>query len=259
MKRESRFRAIQVLLDDQERVYVEDLASHFDVSPETIRRDLATMSEQGLVRKIYGGAVKLQSAQENSFALRTQQYAAQKTLIAHYAVRFLKSGDSLFMNAGTTTTIFAQEVVRQIDHLIVVTNSPQIAHVFWNNGQSHNTIYLLGGEYNGAEVETLGSAVVDQIRRFHADHAFLTVGSVNAMQGFMEYRPELAAISGAMAAQARRTTVLIDSSKLDRMALITGCGIEAVDRMVTDAPPSDALTNALHKVGTQLHIAGLIS
>jgi DeoR/GlpR family transcriptional regulator of sugar metabolism len=69
MKREKRFRSILTLLDEQERVNVEDLAAYFDVSPETIRRDLSTMSEQGLLRKIYGGAVKFQSAQENSFAL----------------------------------------------------------------------------------------------------------------------------------------------------------------------------------------------
>jgi hypothetical protein len=73
MGREKRFRTILRLLDEQERVNVEDLAAHFDGSPETIRRDLSSMSEQGLLRKVNGGAVKFQSAQENSFALSTLQ------------------------------------------------------------------------------------------------------------------------------------------------------------------------------------------
>jgi DeoR/GlpR family transcriptional regulator of sugar metabolism len=256
MKREKRFRAILTLLDERERVNVEELADYFDVSLETIRRDLSTMSEQGLLRKIYGGAVKFQSAQENSFALRTQQYAAQKTLIAQYAVRFVKSGDSLFMNAGTTTTIFARELVRHAQHLIVITNSPQIAHECWNNGQGDHKIYLLGGEYNGAEVEILGTAVVDAVRQFHADHAFVTVGTVNATQGFMDYRVEVAHVNHAMATQARRATMLLDSSKLDQMALVTTCSLDAIDRLVTDSLPSDYLTNALTEAGTQLHIAG---
>ena len=255
MKRQTRFRTILALLDERERVNVEDLAAHFDVSPETIRRDLSTMSEQGLLRKVYGGAVKFQSAQENSFALRTKQYADQKMVIAQYAVRFVQPGDSLFVNAGTTTAIFARELVKYVDHLIIITNSPQIAHAFWNNGQSENAIYLLGGDYNGAETETLGTTVVDQIQRFHADHAFLTVGTLNAVQGFMDYRIITAEINRTMAKQAQRTTVLIDSSKLDQMALITTCSIHEIDRLVTDSSPSDTLTTALKKAGTQLHIA----
>jgi DeoR/GlpR family transcriptional regulator of sugar metabolism len=255
MKRENRFQTILALLDERERVSVEDLAAYFEVSPETIRRDLATMSEQRLLRKVYGGAVKFQSAQENPFALRTQQYAAQKTLIAQYAARFVKPGDSLFVNAGTTTTIFAKELVKRVDHLIVITNSPQIAHEFWNHAQSENTIYLLGGSYNGAEIETLGTTVVDQVQRFHADHAFLTVGSVNAVQGFMDYRVETAEMNRMIVRQAQRITVLSDSSKLDQMALITACALHEVDRLVTDSAPSDTLSAALQRAGTQVHIA----
>jgi DeoR family glycerol-3-phosphate regulon repressor len=256
MKREKRFRSILTLLDEQGRVNVEELAAYFDVSPETIRRDLSIMSEQGLLRKIYGGAVKFQAAQENPFALRTQHYAVEKALIAQYAVRFVEAGDTLFLNAGTTTTIFARELVKRVNHLIVITNSPQIAHEFWNNGHTQHQIYLLGGFYNGAEMETLGNDVVDEIRQFHADHAFLTVGAVNATQGFMDYRVEVAHVTKNMANQARRSTVLVDSSKLDQMALVTACSLDMVDRLVTDSPPSDFLANALQEAGTQLHIAG---
>ncbi len=256
MKREKRFRDILTLLDERERVNVEDLATYFEVSPETIRRDLSTMSEQGLLRKVYGGAVKFQSAQENPFALRTKQYAAEKTAIAQYAVRFVNSGDSLFLNAGTTTTIFARELVRHVDRLIVITNSPQIAHEFWNNGHNENKIYLLGGYYNGAEIETLGGSVAGEIQQFRADHAFLTVGALSASQGFMDYRIEAAQINHAMARQAGRATVLIDSSKLDQMALVTCCSLEAIDRIVTDGPPSEDLTDALNQAGTQIHVAG---
>jgi DeoR family glycerol-3-phosphate regulon repressor len=256
MKREKRFKDILTLLDERERVNVEDLAAHFEVSAETIRRDLSTMSEQGLLRKVYGGAVKFQSAQENPFALRTKQYAAEKTAIAQYAVRFVNSGDSLFLSAGTTTTIFARELVKRVDRLIVITNSPQIAHEFWNNGQGENTIYVLGGYYNGAEIEILGSTVIDEIRQFQADHAFLTVGAVNAAQGFMDYRIEVGQINKAMVQQARRTTILLDSSKLDRMALVTSCRLDMIDRIVTDSPPSEHLADALNKAGTQIHVAG---
>lgn len=258
IKREKRFSRILALLDEQERVDVEQLAQYFDVSPETIRRDLSTMSELGLLRKIHGGAVKFQSAQESPFALRTQQYAAQKTGIAQYAARFVKSGDSLFINAGTTTTIFARELVKLVDGLIVVTNSPQIAHEFHNNGQSHNQIYLVGGTYNGAEIETIGAAGIVEMQRFRMDHAFITVGTINATMGYMDYRVEAADVTRTMVSRAQRATVLADSSKLDQMALISACSLEAVNRLVTDSPPSDNLLSALQEAGTQLYVTGFI-
>ncbi|MBA3869511.1 MAG: DeoR/GlpR transcriptional regulator [Anaerolineae bacterium] len=255
MKREKRFRLILALLDEQGRVNVDDLAIHFNVSAETIRRDLSTMSEQGLLRKVYGGAVKFQSAQENSFTLRTQQYAEQKTSIAQYAVRFVNAGDSLFLNSGTTTTIFARELAKRIDNLFVITNSPQIAHEFWNDGQTNHKIYLLGGYYNGAEVEILGTSVITAIQQFRTDHVFLTVGAVNASQGFMDYRIETAEMNRMMVQQARRTTVLIDSSKLDQTALVSAFALDAVDRVITDIPLSDALANAFNKADIQVHVA----
>jgi DeoR/GlpR family transcriptional regulator of sugar metabolism len=257
-KREKRFSRILALLDEQERVDVEELAQFFEVSPETIRRDLSTMYEQGLLRKVHGGAVKFQSAQESPFALRTQQYAAQKTSIAQYAIRFVKPGDSLFINAGTTTTIFARELVKQIDELIIVTNSPQIAHEFYNNGQSRNKIHLIGGTYNGAEIETIGGTVVAEILRFRMDHAFITVGAVNAMMGYMDYRVEAADVTRTMVSRAKRTTVLADSSKLDQIALVSACSLEEVNRLVTDAHPSETLTAALQEAGAQLFITGYI-
>ncbi|MBC7812777.1 MAG: DeoR/GlpR transcriptional regulator, partial [Burkholderiales bacterium] len=109
--------------------------------------------------------------------------------------------------------------------------------------------------YNGAEIETLGNGIVDTIRQFHVDHAFLTVGAVNATQGFMDYRVEVAEINRTMLKQARRATVLIDSSKFDQMALVTASSLEAIERIVTDSPPSDYLTSALNEAGTQIHIA----
>lgn len=258
VKREKRLSRILALLDEQERVDVEELAQFFEVSPETIRRDLSAMSEQGLLRKIYGGAVKFQSAQESPFALRTQQYAAQKTSIAQYATRFVKPGDSLFLNAGTTTTIFARELVKQVDELIIVTNSPQIAHEFYNNGQSRNKIHLIGGTYNGAEIETLGSTVIAEMQRFRMDHAFITVGTISASMGYMDYRVEAADVTRTMVSRAQRATVLADSSKLDQIALVSACGLEEVNRLVTDSPPSDTLITALQEANIQLFVTGYI-
>lgn len=254
MKRDERLQAILSLLDEKGQVEVDELASYFTVSPETIRRDLSILSEQALLRKVHGGAVKFQTAQETSFTLRTQHNLAEKLSIAEYATQFVNPGDSLFINGGTTTAAFARKVTQVVDHLVVITNSPVVANEFWNKGEHNHQIYLLGGSYDGADMDTVGNAVIEQIRQFHTDHAFLTVGTVSAIQGLMDYRVETAQIIRAMQQQARRTTVLADSSKLGRTALVTACNLDAVHRLVTDNLPPDDLAQALDKAGTRLFV-----
>lgn len=254
MKRDQRFQTILSLLDEQGHVEVDTLASQLDVSPETIRRDLSVLSEQALLRKVHGGAVKFQTAQETSFTMRTQDRLAEKLAIADFAAQFVKPGDSLFLNGGTTTAIFARRITQSIGNLVIITNSPFVANEFWNRGESRHQIHLLGGDYDGAEMDTVGPAVIDQIQRFRTDHAFITVGTVSATQGYMDYRMSSAEVIRAMIQQARRATVLADSSKLGQSALVTACALDAVDRLVTDSPPPDDLAAALDNAHIRLYV-----
>ena len=258
MKRDKRLQAIFNLVDEQERVAVEELADHFHVSAETIRRDLGTLSEQGLIRKVHGGAVRFQTGQENSLSSRMNENLDQKISIAQYATRFVDSGDSLFLNSGSTNVIFAKELSKVVDDLIIITNSSTIANEFWNKNQKRHRIYLLGGEYNGDEMDIVGSETVDQIRQYRADHAFLTVGTVSTTHGFMDYRIEAAHVISTMAQQARRATVLADSSKLGQTALITSCDLEDVYRLVTDNLPPEDLSYELDKAQTRVYVTNSI-
>lgn len=255
MKRQERLQAILTLLNDHEHVDVGMLAENFDVSAETIRRDLGVLSEQGLLRKVHGGAVKFQTAQENSLPLRTHHNRSQKISIAQYATQFVHSGDSLFINSGTTTAVFAKELARRIDNLIIMTNSPVIANELWNKGESNNQIHLLGGSYVGTELDTVGSMTIEQIGRFRADHAILTVGTVSATQGFMDYRAEAAYVIRAMAEHAHSTTILADGSKLDKTALVTAFELGKAQKLITDSPPPESLAQAMDAAGVLLHVA----
>ena len=254
MKRDQRFAAILSLLDDKGHVEVESLAQRFDVSPETIRRDLSTLSEQAQLRKVHGGAVKFQTAQETSFTMRRQHNLTEKSVIAEYAAKFVSAGDSLLLNGGTTTAIFASKITRMFNDLVIITNSTLIANELWQKGKNGNQIYLLGGQYDGNEMDTVGTVVIDQIRQFQADHAILTVGTVSATQGFMDYRLEAGQIMCAMAHQAHQATVLADSSKLGRAALVTSCGLGDIHRIVTDRLPPEDLAQALDRAETRLYV-----
>ncbi len=257
MKREERQSAILNLLYQQDRVDVDELATHFDVSAETIRRDLNALSEQGLLRKVHGGAVRFQTAQENTFALRTQVNRAAKHAIGEYTTRFLDPGDSLFINAGTTTLIFAEHLTA-CENLTIITNCASVANTIWTSDNPTHKVYLLGGEYNGDDAETYGPLLLNQLKQFQADHAIFTIGALDAGLGLMEYRVEAAEIIRVMIEQARKATALVDSSKIGKSALAKICDFTDVHRVITENLPSQAIMDALQHAGTQLHVANLV-
>ena len=256
MKRDERHTLILERLYYQDSVSVDSLAKEFNVSLETIRRDLTALADAGSLRKVHGGAVRFQTAQEDTFALRSQVNRAAKQAIGQYATTFINSGDSLFINAGTTTAIFA-EYLTDKENLTIITNCASVANTAWHDGNNNHKIYLLGGAYNGVDTETNGSMVIEQIRLFQADHTFMTVGAVNAEQGVMEYRVEAADIIRAMMQQSRRATVLVDSTKLGKTTLAKICELHEIDRLVTERPLSENLQRSLKTNNVEIHVTGL--
>ncbi|MFZ4826074.1 MAG: DeoR/GlpR family DNA-binding transcription regulator [Phototrophicaceae bacterium] len=254
MKPRLRHEEILSLLHTQERVEVDELALRFDVSAETIRRDLAMLSEKGLLRKIHGGAARFQTAQEPSFGVRSILKSTEKQYIAQCAVELINEGDSLFIASGTTTAAFAHALTH-LNELTVMTNSTIVAHELGKHPQNKHTLYLLGGIFNADESEVMGGFLVEQVRQFRADHAVVSVGSVNA-NGIFEYRMEAAILIRAMMEHSHNLIVLADSSKLNQASLIWISELEMVRHLVVTGTPSDELRKACEASQTMLHIAG---
>ncbi len=250
---EERRRKIVATVEDRQRVSVDELAATVKVSKETIRRDLSVLSERGLVRKVHGGATIVQTAFENAFAKRVRLQRAEKEAIARRAVQLFSPGDSLFVDAGSSTAAFANELARK-SGILVITNSIEVAVRLWS-ATKENEIYLLGGRYDGEVSETLGPVTLEMIGRFRADHAVLTVGAVDPGYGFMDHSVEAAMVAKTMISHARSVTVLADSTKLDRPALVKVCDFEAVTRLVTDSAPPDNVQQSCERAGTEIIIA----
>ncbi|MBS9733187.1 DeoR/GlpR family DNA-binding transcription regulator, partial [Pseudomonas aeruginosa] len=143
MRPEERRRHILELLRQRERISVDELARTLSTSQETIRRDLAALAEQGLVSKFHGGAALPPSGEhENAFQTRMNEHAQEKRAVARYAAGLFGPGDSIFIDTGTTTLLFARELARQ-SHLTVITNSLLIAG---SVGASGNRAFMIGGE-----------------------------------------------------------------------------------------------------------------
>lgn len=255
MKPDERRDRIAALVREQNRVTVDELAEQLAISRETVRRDLALLSEQGVLRKVHGGAVpaQAQTALESPLRDRRATARAEKIAIGRAAAALYQPGDSLLIDAGSTTAYFA-EALGRAGSFTVITNSVLVASELWS-APNRGEIYLTGGRYFGEGHEVLGPIVVEQIQRLHADYAVLTIGAIDAGGKFMDFNTEEAFVARAMIASARHTTVLADSGKLNRRALFQVCEAAEVDRLVTDRRPEPALANLLETAGVEIVVA----
>ena len=253
MKPKERRSRILELLHQTVRVTVDELSESLNTSRETVRRDLALLSQEGLLRKIHGGATTAQSAQESPLGVRRANARLEKIRIGKTAAKLFKPGDSLLVNCGTSTIFFAEELAKQ-GPFTVVTNATLVAQAMWNS-ETRGPIHLLGGNYFGEAFETLGPQLVEQIQKVYADHAVLAVGAINESGKFMDYKVDEAYVSRTMIECARSVTVLADSSKLHCNALFHICGPEKIDRLITDKQPDAVLDSLLKLAGVEIIIA----
>jgi DeoR family glycerol-3-phosphate regulon repressor len=252
MKPDERRERIANVVRDASRASVDELAAMLDISHETIRRDLALLSEQGVLRKVHGGAVHGQTALESPLQDRRLASRAEKLAIARRAAQLFRPGDSFLIDSGTTTAYFAQELAKA-GRFTVITNSTTIASEFSVPGRGD--IYLLGGKYFGDGQHVLGSLVLEQIAAVHADHVVLTIGAMSGAGDSMDFNADEAYVARAMIASAREVTILADGSKLDRHALFQVCSASQLDRLVTDRAVPPALADALVAAGVEIVVA----
>nr|WP_256441466.1 DeoR/GlpR family DNA-binding transcription regulator [Ancylobacter radicis] len=209
------------------------------------------------MRRFHGGARALAvlppvAEQEWPFAQRVAQNAAAKKLIAAAATRLFRPEDSIFIDTGSTTIAFAEALVA-VPALVTITNAPRIAATLASN-HSHK-VFLIGGAYGADAGESLGPLALEQIGKFRARHAVLTIGAIDPTC-VMDFDLQEAEIAKAMIERADQVTVLADHSKFDRRAVFEVAGLGRIDTLVTDRQPSDAMVKAIASAGIELIIAG---
>ena len=241
------------ILGHRQQLGVDELASELNASRETIRRDLAVLDAAHRLRRVHGGAVPLKMGVEDAIQRRRHQHRAEKERIAARAAELFGVGDSLFVDAGTTTEALARALADKRS-LTVITNSVEVASRMWSS-RAENHIHLLGGRFDAEVSETYGPETLRQVGQFHADHAVLTIGTVDAAAGFMDFSVDEAAVAVAMIDHARSLTVLADHSKLGRTALVQVCGLGRAARLVTSARPPSKLERALSAAGVDIIVA----
>lgn len=231
-------------------VTVEALALRFDVSAETIRRDLARLDAAGHLRKVHGGARPLRLHSESSFEERMTEDADAKHLIAQKLCAEVREGDTLFIDTGSTTLI-ACAALAKVPGLTVITNSVRNAQVMAETRNRHQ-IFLLGGAFGGPDNQTTGAMALEQIDRFQADHAILTCVGLDPVAGVTNANLLEAEIARAMIGHSESVIFLCTSAKIGRRAAHRVCDIGTIGAILTESAVSAAVQEALSSAGVRL-------
>jgi DeoR family glycerol-3-phosphate regulon repressor len=253
MKVQNRQSRILAEVRSHEKATVEYLADLLGTSRETIRRDLTDLERQGKISKFHGGAMLPRLFGEGALQQRMSENVEAKLRIARTAAALFHAGETLFVDTGSTTQYFAEQMA-QVRGVNIITNSTDVARAISAGGQSG--AYLLGGQFSSGNRQTVGTMTIEQINGFQAHHAVLTVGALGVDTGVADYNLEESQVAKAMIARAGSVTVLADHSKFGAMASFGVCPLDSINRLVCDTAPPAGLARALGAAGVEVVIAG---
>ncbi|NLE79986.1 MAG: DeoR/GlpR transcriptional regulator [Rhodococcus sp.] len=255
MYQEERQQAVATLIDQRGRMSVVELAQRFDVTTETVRRDLGVLERLGHVRRVHGGAVPTNSVTvgEPGLAERDNTRAHQKDLIAKAATACLPpAGGSVLFDAGTTTSRMIAELPTTTDFTAVTNSVPIAARLAAFNAVD---LQLLGGRVRGVTQACVGPEVLRVLGTLRVDVAFVGTNALTIEHGLSTPDSDEAAVKHAMVECARTVVVVSDSSKIGREHLISFSPIDKVDVLVTDSDITRTDHTQLERHGIEVVIA----
>jgi DeoR/GlpR family transcriptional regulator of sugar metabolism len=244
---QERHQRILAQLQAYQRVTTDDLARTLDVSRETVRRDLLELEAAGALRRVHGGAVALEPSAEEPFRQRLSLRRREKQAIARAARALLHPGQSCFIDAGSTTLLFAEELGK-ISGITVITNSVDVAATL-RRQDPQAEVLLLGGRLASEVPATYGELTLSEIARFQVDMAFISPVGVHPQRGVTNYEFHEAEVARVMLNHADRLVVLADHEKIGRVSRVQICGAQKIATLVTNAGAPPEICSALGTAG----------
>jgi DeoR/GlpR family transcriptional regulator of sugar metabolism len=231
---------------------VHELAARFDVTTETIRRDLNHLHGTGRLSRTYGGAAPLPALTEPALEERNQQMVSERMAIAQAAALCVEANDFLMMDAGSTNTHCARALALLSLPLQVATNSLTIANILAVNPAIK--VLVMPGEYDAQQGMISGPETLEFILRYRANKAIFSATAVS-VTGVSDANRPLASIKRAMITAADELFLMMDNSKFDHRSVETFCDLATIDRLFVDRLPDVELLSALELAKVDVQVA----
>jgi DeoR/GlpR family transcriptional regulator of sugar metabolism len=224
---------IRELVLEQKNVTVSELASLFSVTEETIRRDLKSLEESGLLIRTYGGAY-IQDGVVNDLrdSLRETILVPNKQKIAKKCAEFINNGDTIALDASTTAFHICSEIKNK--RITVLTDSLKVSSYLSNYDNIH--LISTGGTFLNKYSSFTGKSAQKTIMEYFVDKAFVSCRSVDMQHGITDANEEIAAIRTLLIERAKKAFLIADHSKFDNVSFVSICGFDKIDVVVADEP-----------------------
>jgi DeoR family transcriptional regulator, fructose operon transcriptional repressor len=231
-----RYRVIIRELEIKNKINVIDLAAKLNVTPETIRKDLSALEEKKKLRRIHGGAIQYFGLiKEPHFNKKVGISHNQKKWIGEAAATFIKNGETIALDVGSTTLHIASSI-KNVKNVTIVTNSLAAAEILNNRLENQlfdGKVIVLGGTTNPLQRSTSGSLTNLLLEHFYFDKAFISCGGISK-DGICDFNIDEAAASSIMMKRSKKVYVVADSSKMNQMALFHIGSFSSIDCVITD-------------------------
>ena len=245
-----RHREILDLAHATGRVLVEELSEHFDVTPQTIRRDLTDLCDRGLLTRVHGGAMLVSGVANLGYEARRGIAADEKDRIGQLCAAEIPDHASLFINIGTTTEAVARALTRHRD-LLVITNNINVANTLSVN--TNCEIIVAGGLLRRSDGGLIGEATASIIRQFKVDIAVIGASAIDDDGALLDFDYREVRVARAIIENSRKTYLVADNTKLTRSAPVRIAGMAEINAFFTDRPLSGDLVHACTQAGTAVH------
>lgn len=235
------------------RVVVENLANHFGVTLQTIRRDLGELADEGRLERVHGGAVLKAGVANIGYAERRSMNAAAKTAIARTCAAAIPDNSSLFMNIGTTTEAVARALLGH-RNLTVVTNNINIANILATSDSCD--VIVAGGMLRRSDGGLVGDLTSESIQAFKVDFAIIGASALDEDGDLLDFDGQEVRVSRTMLRQSRQAFLVADHSKLGRAAPVRIASLGELSAIFTDRPLPDTLAALCTGWSTRISLPG---
>ncbi|SES10160.1 transcriptional regulator, DeoR family [Gracilibacillus ureilyticus] len=235
-------------LDQFHSIRVADLVKEYNVSVETIRRDLEYLESVGKLKRVHGGAIlEKENKEEKSFIARETLNVKEKQELAEIAAQFVQEGQSIAMDVSTTNTEFAKVLKKKFNQLTILTNSLPIAYEL--STMPHYSIIIVGGILRNEELCVVGDMTEQFISQFHIDTLFLSMSGISLHSGLTDYGIREWNVKRQLLEASNKCYVLADSSKFDAVSLLKVCSFNEIDAIITDSSLSTNIIDNYKQAG----------
>ncbi|QQK64793.1 DeoR/GlpR family transcriptional regulator [Cobetia sp. cqz5-12] len=253
MMQPKRHRAIVELITRQGYASIEQLASHFEVTPQTIRRDLNQLSEAGALKRVHGGAGLESSTVSTAYSTRKTLNLGAKRRMAAALAKQIPDHASLFINIGTSNEMVAEALC---DHhgLEVITNNLNVAAILQHK-EDFNVI-VAGGMVRSRDGGIIGEATIDFINQFKVDFGIIGISGIDEDGSLLEFDYQEVRVAQAIIHNSRQVFLIADHSKFQRNAVVRQGNLSQLDALFTDIQPPESILTLMRQHEVALHVAG---